>query len=603
MLFIYHVIRRKCERVMLPKKFEPVYTHSIYPKAHKPCAGMKVNMKKVSKLLHNNEGLTLVEVLVSMLILSIIVTSATAALIYAARITQDNKIKMTAVNIANERIEDIRSMKFAEVGTKIIVGGTVTYGDPAGDILQTSTKTVNGIEYIINTTISWETHGGWNAGESDWDYKSVRVQVIPKGMEGDANLTKVIETYVTRDSTQPALTGANIRLRLIRGWNSAPGTVIPVSNVKIRLDTGPSAPRQVQTSSAGVARFVALTPGNYKVIVDPTGLGMILNPDQMSANLFSVSDTAPGVKELQVEYPCSLQIFMKDLDGNPLSLTTGTNGTIKIITPYGSDIDKGFTDADINSQGKLPDNFMTGLWPVGEWYVGTYTISDIDIPECQFFGGYEVIGGTEAAWSGTFVEPGTTKNIICYFGTIPATPSGVQTFWVDGGSNINAGSYTALDKDSKMTNGKFDAAYPNQTIRMPSNTTADYYAPSIFFDNVGSTTVPGLYIGSNSSLLLHTGLVVVRGMIEFQNSPNPIDIGNITFSTIYEDGSPASFIDGSLIGGTPGKNYGKLYLAEPIKIGTTTVIEPGGYYYYDGMVLPNNSTDLIPITKDNYVFQ
>lgn len=561
-------------------------------------------MKMDKRYQEENKGFTLVEVLISILILSVIISAAVAAFSQTAKHSRENKLSMTALNLANEAIEYIRSLEFAQVGTKIVVGGTTIYGDPAGDILQSRAKTVNNVEYTIKTTISWEEQGGWNLGDTDWDYKSVRVSVVPKGMESNPYLTKVIETYISRDSTQPPLTGANISLRIIRGWTNSPGEKIPVSNAKVKLSTGPGAPRQVQTSSAGVARFIGLSGGSYSVVVDISDLGMILYPDQESTwNIVDLhNDTA--TEEFKAEYPCMLRVVLKDLDGNPILMDPSAVGSIAITVPYGTPINKNFTADMIDTEGKLPFDYIKNLWPVGTGYAGAYTVSNVSLPECQYFGSFVSNGVHEELWDGKFDAPGTMKEIICYFGTIPVTPGDINTAWVDGGLNIltGAGSYTAMDaEDEYIYHGKFATGSIEETIIMEFNTSADYYATGMYFENKGTASDPGLYIKNRSNLVLHTGLIVFRGEVEFQHPSDPSDIGCITLDTTYEDGASAAYIDGSLIGGAAGVMYGKLYLAKPIRKDGPVILESGGYYYYDGLKLPGNAAQLIPITKANYL--
>ena len=95
--------------------------------------------------------------------------------------------------------------------------------------------------------------------------------------------------------------------------------------------------------------------------------------------------------------------------------------------------------------------------------------------------------------------------------------------------------------------------------------------------------------------------MIFRGKVEIKNSSNPSRIGKITLRTTYEDGITAPSVEGSLIGGTPGVQYGRLYLTKPVVLGGSTIVEPGGYYYYNGLVLPSNAPGLIPITMDNYI--
>lgn len=554
--------------------------------------------KQFNKPLRDNSGFTLVEVLVSMLILSVIVSSVLTSFIYASRITKENKLKMTALNLANQRVEFIRSLEFAKVGTMTKdIDGSIIYGDPKGDIMQTETQTVNNIVYTVNTSINWEEEGGWSATDADWDYKSVTVSVVPESSYDDAALTQTIQTYVARDGSQPALVGSNIKVRTLRGWNTGVGTVIPAVGIKVRLATGPSAVRQVMTSATGAARFLDLTAGNYSVLVDPSNIGMILLPNQAALwDDVDVALSSTESKEFYVEYPCSINIMLKNLSGTPFSIDEGATGKITLWAPYpsGTVLHRDFGAADIDASGNMPLNVFTNLWPVGDGYAGMYTISGA-IDSYLYYGCCEGVGSSETEWSGKFDGPGTAKQLVCYFEKFPVTPADINTAWVDDDGRIIGGAIALNEDGDRVLNGKFGTDDPNETIIVPDDCDCVFNAAEIYFDNTGDASNPGLSIGRHSDLNLRTGTVVFNCVIKFN--------GTITLNTSYEEGcveEEAPSVDGSLIGGTAGVKYGKLYLLQPVTAGETT-IEQGAYYYKDGTVLPNDAGDLIKINKFNLI--
>ncbi len=553
-------------------------------------------MKGTAGKLKNQAGLTLVEVLISIFILSIIVTAFCGALVYASRVTKDNRVKNGAVNLANEEIEKIRSMKFADIGN--------VQGDPSGDIPTERKATVDGITYKVSTLINWEEQGEWTAtGNMEWDYKSVRVTVEPVGMDSNPNLTKMLETYITRDSTQPAITGGNLRVGLVRGWTLDPENKVPVSGVKVNLYKGKTVSRIVHTTSEGVARFIDLDDGDYTVTVDPSSVGMIVNPSQESGWKVSIAGTTTLTELFEVEYPCYLNFILKDLDENPLTINSSTEGEISLQVPYGDTVVKDFTGSDVNSEGELPKAFISDLWPVGDGYSGQYSISDVDIPEMFFMGSFEKNGQNETQWTGTFDGPDTYKDIICYFCPIPETPSDAAIQWVSvdkrGTATIDSGTYISSNGNGDIISVSLSTSYQAQTLNMPENKSTDITAASVYFDNTGN---PGLYINKKSSLTLRTGMAVFRGEVLFKYDSNSNKIGSITLKAEYD--GDENVINGSEIGGVAGESYGKLFLAEPMTLNNNVIIDKGVYYFRDDIEIPGatvNNTDLIPITMDNYV--
>ncbi len=553
-------------------------------------------MKWLIRQLKNNAGFTLVEVLIAILILSIIATSGTMAFVYAVQLSRSNEYKLMTMNIANDRIEYIRSLKFSEVGTKAVVGGTTIYGDPKGDILQTETKTVSGVKYTINTTIGWEDQSGWDLEDVDWDYKSVKVEVIPALPGKSEDYTKTVETLVTRDSMQPVLVGGNISMRMVRGWSEDATETIPVTNIRVSLTSGPNAPRQIRTSAEGIARFLDLTAGNYNVKLEPSIIGMMLHPGQPSDWGVNVVRGDTKAKEFMVEYPCHLKINLKDLDENPIQLAYGETGSIQLEVPYGTNISKSFTSAALNAGGSLTADYLGDLWPVGTGYAGAYSISDISIPDATYYGAYEENGKTP--WTGTFSAPGTTKEVICYLGIIPRTPSGIGTNWAKTNGTITTGTGPFSAGEAKFASSNL-----NVSLVMQANTASDFNAGSMFFENTGSSTNPGLRIGNDSRLSLNAGVIVFRGSIQIDAATRYTSEGKIVLSTVFTDGNTAPSVPGSEIGepAEEDRNYGKIYLKKPLIRNGVTILNPGAYYYYDGLELPSGASDLIPITKENYV--
>ena len=567
-------------------------------------------MVRHGNIIKNEEGFSLIEIIVSIFILSIIVTSVSVALIYSTKASGDNEIKMHALNIANKTVEDIRAMEFSDIETKFRTDdGSYIYGDPAGEILQEKIVNHNGLDYQVNVNINWEEQAEWDlAGNAEWDYKSVSVSVTPLGYSTFNELKQTIETYVTRDFSQPALTGSNIRIRCIRGWKLAGEDTKVVQGMNALLESGPSAIRFVNTSSRGVASFIGLTPGNYRVKLNLDSQGYMVHPNSTNILNLSLTDLQTESIEVEIEKPCELSFALRDLSGNPITperLSSTINGEICLgrAYPYNSTVGFTFLAGNIDGNGRL-DRKFGNLWPVGDGYSGVYQLQDISLGNYQYIGAYVNSLGIEKPWDGKFDNPGTEKEIFLYFVVAPVTPVGFLTDWVED-TNIRTGSFNAVDEDGDpIEAGILASSNLEETLVLSNNKEADFNGLKIFIENTGVFFDPGLQVKRNANLRLHGKEIIFRGKVVLERGQGINPSGRIYLATTWEDGLQASDIYGSIIDDEKADIntvYGKLYLTEDLYLGNGVIVDQGGYYFPDGTMLPDESNKLIPFTKENYV--
>jgi len=98
------------------------------------------------KNLHkNNNGFTLLEIIVILGIMVLGIVGITQMTILFLKINADQKAQVTAIALANEKIEMIRNLPYNDIGS---IGGI-----PAGNLVQNATTTRNNIEFNIKTEI------------------------------------------------------------------------------------------------------------------------------------------------------------------------------------------------------------------------------------------------------------------------------------------------------------------------------------------------------------------------------------------------------------------------------------------------------------------
>lgn len=126
----------------------------------------------------NLRGFTIIEIIVSIFVVSVMIMGIYALINYSLQITNENKYYVQAIAIANQKMEQIRNLSYDEVGT--------VNGSPSGNILDDEVISQNGT-YNIKTTITFfddpyddifksEDEGG--GGDLFWlDYKIVTIKV------------------------------------------------------------------------------------------------------------------------------------------------------------------------------------------------------------------------------------------------------------------------------------------------------------------------------------------------------------------------------------------------------------------------------------------
>lgn len=93
------------------------------------------------------KGFTLIEVLIAIFVIGTVVTGMFGLFTVTMRSSQDSERRIVATALANERMEMVRNLPYAEVGT---VGGV-----PAGPLVQEETVMRSGGPYVVRTDIRY----------------------------------------------------------------------------------------------------------------------------------------------------------------------------------------------------------------------------------------------------------------------------------------------------------------------------------------------------------------------------------------------------------------------------------------------------------------
>lgn len=275
-------------------------------------------------------GLSIVEVIVVSGIVAIFFSGLLASFYYTISLVQDSKVRQSALSVAYNQIEYIRSLAYDAVGT--------VSGIPAGLIPQVATSTLNNISFTTKTLIEYvddpiDGEGLADANGVTTDYKTAKVTVSWdwRGLPQEVFLlSRVIPRSIETD-----VGGGTIRV------NVFDAEIQPLPNATVRLVNNSMMPIidvTRETNSDGVALFGGAPAGaDYEVTVTDVG--------------YSVDSTYPITAELV--NPTTPPAAVAEADITTLNFFIDEVGTmnIKTISPttYESEIETFATTTGIVS--------------------------------------------------------------------------------------------------------------------------------------------------------------------------------------------------------------------------------------------------------------
>ena len=163
------------------------------------------------------------EVVVSILIMAVIILGIFSLIVYSINLTSENKFYVEAIQMANQKMEQIRNLPYDDVGT-------VT-GSPAGVVPEYETVVREGT-FEVHTTITFyddEYDGTLDLGTDNifTDYKIATIEVSWETRFGSKNVT-VFSKIIP--NTEETLTGYGLIKLLV---NDADGLPVPFADVHI----------------------------------------------------------------------------------------------------------------------------------------------------------------------------------------------------------------------------------------------------------------------------------------------------------------------------------------------------------------------------------
>lgn len=211
-------------------------------------------MKKIES---DQRGVTLLEVIVGIALVSLTTLSLYFVLFNAARLMGDSKQKIGAVALANERMEIIRNLDYDSIGTE----GWI----PAGPIPQSEVVEKNNFTYTVDTTIEYiddvfDGQGGDDAIENDYKHAWVEVSWV----SGETTKSVLFTSRFVPPGLETDVGGGVLSINVIDGEASQiEGATVQVDSV----DESPPIHGSTATDSTGNVRLPGMPEQDYKLTV------------------------------------------------------------------------------------------------------------------------------------------------------------------------------------------------------------------------------------------------------------------------------------------------------------------------------------------------
>lgn len=283
---------------------------------------------------NEDDGFTLIEVIVAMVVFAIVATGfiyvATSALVS----TRDTRARVVAANLASQRIDFVRSQNALDVRNV------------------TDTVTLNGDTFHVKTSWAWATAGGGSAtcesgptAGGAFTYKKVTVKVTWDNMPSPDQAVYSDTSMVPKTKINDVTRGT-----VLVGVIDAAG--VGVSGVTVTL-TPASGVAPVTTDSDGCAYLLKVPEGSYTVGIAKTGY---VNDQHLAAPTATVPVTKGGSSRVSFAYDRAAT-FTATYAGGTASLPT--NLTTTLLSTYGNRQVTATSNAN-------PKTF--GLYPVPSGY-------------------------------------------------------------------------------------------------------------------------------------------------------------------------------------------------------------------------------------------
>jgi len=297
----------------------------------------------------DDDGFTLVEVIVAITVFGIIIAGALTGVVSVMRITSDNSARSQAVNLAAGAIDTAR----------IEAANNIT-----GMAGATTQPKVDGRQYTVKRTLDWQyTDGTTNrcsaaatGTAAQLLFLNVHIKVTWPGMGSAAPVTQETVFSPSTKINDPSLGTILVQVQSITGSGGVGGvnaTITPSTSVSPNtaraLATQPDA-----TNQDGCTVAVKVTPGTYTVTLGPPS-GQYRDQEQSAAPSKTVVVKEGQSSGASFNYDPAIAVSM-NYASNAAGALLPTNLTTSFVSTYGT----------YKATGTAPTQYLS---PIGSGYV------------------------------------------------------------------------------------------------------------------------------------------------------------------------------------------------------------------------------------------
>lgn len=210
------------------------------------------------------KGQTLISTLIGIAIFLILANAVFTLIRGSFSIISFNRARITARQLAQEKIELIRNLSFDTIGT---VGGI-----PSGSLPQEEIQSRNGLAFTIKTAIVYVDDTFDGVAPNDLlptDYKRIRVEVSWGGISASRENPVVFVTDIAPKGVESTAGGGTLSIFVI----DANGQPVSQANVQIVATTTPAVNLSLQTADNGRLILPGAPPCTacYRITVTKSG--------------------------------------------------------------------------------------------------------------------------------------------------------------------------------------------------------------------------------------------------------------------------------------------------------------------------------------------